>query len=166
MSIRFVADAVPVELERVMRQAFDAETPIIPKAVTTRIRQTTPFIPDDETLRQYAAVLENQANDSMRLVNVTFDGYDYIYAVERPDGMAGDRVQVRTPRGTLRSAKSVDDKYPGIAILRIDETGTERGACVFSYDPESDRLTLQIWSPDDPDGEPIRTIDMTGGTNK
>lgn len=64
-------------------------------AVTLRLRQTVPFIPDDEVLKKYAKVLEEaqtQKSSGVLVSNVRFDSYEWLYMVkpeteseEKPD---------------------------------------------------------------------------------
>lgn len=82
MSIKFVADLTPVKIADIMKDFGFDETPIFRKAITTRIVQTCPFIPDEETLGKYADILNGTQEGEFKLANATFDGYDYIYMVE------------------------------------------------------------------------------------
>lgn len=82
MSIKFVADLTPTKIAGIMKDFGFNEAPVFPKAITTRIVQTCPFIPDEATLEKYADILNGTQEGEFRLANATFDGYDYIYMVE------------------------------------------------------------------------------------
>lgn len=84
MSIRFKAHAQSKQLNELLDGTGFHEKPTAMDAVVTRIVQTVPFIPDDETLAKYAQVIQNGKNASdsdVLLAGNKFDGYDYIYAV-------------------------------------------------------------------------------------
>ena len=81
MSIRFVSDLVPTRLADFVRDVGFDETPVLVKALTSRIEQVYPFIPDDEVLEKYAKTIDGSRTDDFTLANTTFDGYDYIYPV-------------------------------------------------------------------------------------
>lgn len=92
MSIRFKAHAQSKQLNALLDGTGFPEKPTAMDAVVTRIVQTVPFIPDDETLAKYAQVIQDGKNGSGSDVLLTgnkFDGYDYIYAV----GLTDDKVR-------------------------------------------------------------------------
>lgn len=94
MSIRFTGNAGIRAVDDMLSQCFPGEgLPRLQNAVTVRMRQTAPFIPDDETLAGYARIIqEAHSKGGTVLDGVRFDGYDYIYAVEQlPDEGGNDK---------------------------------------------------------------------------
>lgn len=83
MSIRFKADAGVKALDELTDICFPGQRTRMSDAVTLRMTQTVPFVPDEETLAKYAAAIEEsyQANETTVISNVRFDGYDFLYAV-------------------------------------------------------------------------------------
>lgn len=88
MSIRFVGSAGIRSIDDMLSQCFPGEgLPRLQNAVTVRMRQIAPFIPDDETLAGYARIIqESYSKGDTVLDAVRFDGYDYLYAVEERTG--------------------------------------------------------------------------------
>lgn len=87
MSIRFKADAGIRSMDELLDMCFPGERASLKDGLTLRITQTIPFIPDVLTLEKYAAALQDgyeRSNNKIRLSNIRFDGYDYLYAV-RPE---------------------------------------------------------------------------------
>lgn len=100
MSLRFVGNALPSDLNNLLAHCGMSEKLQIEKAVTLRITQTVPFIPDDKTIRNYAELLEasqNNSKTSVKIVNLVFDGYDYLYAVRPADTEPSDRPAIQLP---------------------------------------------------------------------
>lgn len=108
MSIRFIADTVLKEMADFISKFGFNETPTMGNAMITRITQTINVIPDDNMLKKLAAALEGTENGALKLVNVRFDGYDYIHPVV-PDS-AGHDV----------SGHTVD-----VCLIRTDFNGNE-----------------------------------------
>lgn len=84
MSIRFTGNAGVRAIDDMLSQCFPGEgLPRLKDAVTLRLRQVAPFIPDDDTLKEYARIIqESHSKGDTVLDNIRFDGYDYLYAVE------------------------------------------------------------------------------------
>lgn len=83
MSIRFKTDAGIKSLDELTDVCFPGQRVRAADALTLRMAQTVPFVPDEETLAKYAAAIEESYQTSKDAVisNVRFDGYDFIYAV-------------------------------------------------------------------------------------
>lgn len=84
MSMRFVGDASPNALNDMLAGCGMQERLVVQRAVTLRVTQTVPFIPDDETIGRYAEALASthaDAKTGIAVTNVRFDGYDYLYSV-------------------------------------------------------------------------------------
>ena len=85
MSMRFRADTGLASLDETLKQAGFQEMPRAAGAATVRIAQTVPFIPDDDTIRKYEAIVgQAESAGGVSLSGAVFDGYDYIYAVKDP----------------------------------------------------------------------------------
>lgn len=89
MCIRFVGDAEPMEINQLLSSISGGAGGKLSArdAVTLRLRQTVPFIPDDEVLKKYAKVLEEaqtQKSSGVLVSNVRFDSYEWLYMV-RPE---------------------------------------------------------------------------------
>lgn len=86
MSIRFIADIGLTELDEIAERVGIQEKIRAKDAVTLRITQTVPFIPDDELLAQYVETLQEiQNKKGVSISNLKFDGYDYLYAIDIDD---------------------------------------------------------------------------------
>lgn len=75
-------------------------------------------------------------------------------------GPEKEPIKVQTPAGTLEISANlfdgdIDELCPGVVILLIDPNGKEKSAAKIIYEPSDNAVTLQAWSPDDPDGEPV-----------
>lgn len=61
------------------------ESLVIPQEMTYRTTQITRFIPDHRTISEYVDKLKAAFNENpdrqARLLSLTFDGYDYLYAI-------------------------------------------------------------------------------------
>lgn len=92
MSMRFTGNAGIRSIDDMLSQCFPGEgLPRLQNAVTVRMRQVAPFIPDDETLAGYARIIqESYSKGDAVLDAVRFDGYDYLYAVEAAPGQDGE----------------------------------------------------------------------------
>lgn len=85
MCIRFRGDVVFNPDHGIFRLVRDDARLAVEKAVTLRISQVLPAVPDDGMLGKYAEILEDAQKDSdepTRIENIRFDGYDWIYAVK------------------------------------------------------------------------------------
>lgn len=94
MSIRFTADICPDEENPLT--ACLGETPVVKSAITMRIRQVVSFVPDDDTLKQYAKVLEDaqvEKDKGILIRNVRFDGYDWFYAATPDEQQTAERTK-------------------------------------------------------------------------
>lgn len=86
MCIRFRGDIALNPDYGMFKLVRDDAKLAVEKAVTLRISQVLPAVPDDEMLGKYAKILEDAQGNSdepTRVENVKFDGYDYIYAVKQ-----------------------------------------------------------------------------------
>lgn len=84
MSMKFTCDAVPAQTADFMAQMGFFETPLLPTALTATIRQTVPFIPDDEVLKRYAETLVGAKSNGLTIKSAKFAGYEWLYAIEPP----------------------------------------------------------------------------------
>lgn len=94
MSIRFTADICPDE-ENPLTACLGG-TPVVKSAITMRIRQVVSFVPDDDTLKQYAKVLEDaqvEKDKGILIRNVRFDGYDWFYAATPDEQQTAERTK-------------------------------------------------------------------------
>ena len=84
MCIRFTGDAEPADINKLLASISGGAGGKLTArdAVTLRMRQVIPFIPDDEVLKQYAGILEQAQTERNGVIvsNVRFDGYDWLYA--------------------------------------------------------------------------------------
>lgn len=72
---------------------------------------------------------------------------------------------VETPAGTLRVTESPDPEYPGIVVMLLDRvTGCEISAHVSEYIPNKNQVITQLYSYEDPDGEPCHRHAMSPPT--
>lgn len=63
-------------------------------------------------------------------------------------------ISIDTKAGTIKAFELKDNGYPGISVVYENKTGGEPGA-VMSYNPVKDSIDLMIYSPSDPDGDPV-----------
>lgn len=86
MSIRLKADIGIKSIDAVIEACFPGQRPSLQDGLVLRMHQVVAFVPDDETLAAYARILEeNYDPGDTRISNVRFDGYDYIYAIRKPE---------------------------------------------------------------------------------
>lgn len=84
MSMRFVGDAGLKSINDMLSYCGLQDRVIAEQAVTLRIEQVVPFIPDDDTIQKYIQVLTEahaESKSEITVENIRFDGYDYLYAV-------------------------------------------------------------------------------------
>lgn len=69
-------------------------------------------------------------------------------------------LQIDTPKGIVKAVKSPDKENPGIVLLFLDRNGREHSACTMQYLKDQDRTVANIYSSDNPDGDPVFTFGM------
>lgn len=84
MSMKFICDAVPAETADFLARMGFFETPVLPTALTATIRQTVPFVPDDDVLKRYAETLVGAKSNGLTIRSAAFAGYEWLYAVAPP----------------------------------------------------------------------------------
>ena len=63
--------------------------------------------------------------------------------------------EIAVPSGRIRVQRSMDPALGGNVLMHVDNEGAERGAVLLAYDDEAGKLTATVWSPEDPDGDPV-----------
>lgn len=87
MRLRFVADVGLTDLNNMLQTCGFHETPIAQKLLDLSMEQTVTFIPDDETLKEYAQAIQDSYNEGHKeagvfVKNCRFECYEYLYAVK------------------------------------------------------------------------------------
>lgn len=84
MSLKFTASAGLKSLDDMLSSAFpDEGLPRLKDAVTIRMRQVLPVVPDDEMIQAYAETIRKAYSErDTTLHDIRFDGYDYLRVVE------------------------------------------------------------------------------------
>lgn len=87
MSLKFTASAGLKSLDDMLSSAFPGEgLPRLKDAVTVRMRQVLPVVPDADMIEAYAASIQKAYSErDTTLHDVKFEGYDYLRVVEAVD---------------------------------------------------------------------------------
>lgn len=83
MSLKFTASAGLKSLDDMLSSAFPGEgLPRLKDAVTVRMRQVLPVVPDADMIEAYAASIQKAYSErDTTLHDVKFEGYDYLKVV-------------------------------------------------------------------------------------
>lgn len=87
MALKFTASAGLKSLDDMLSSAFPGEgLPRLKDAVTIRMRQVLPVVPDDAMIQAYAETIRKAYSErDTTLHDIRFDGYDYLRVVEADD---------------------------------------------------------------------------------
>lgn len=84
MSLKFTASAGLKSLDDMLSSAFPGEgLPRLKDAVTIRMRQILPVVPDEAMIQAYAETIRKAYSErDTTLHDIRFDGYDYLRVVK------------------------------------------------------------------------------------
>lgn len=87
MSLKFTASAGLKSLDDMLSSAFPGEgLPRLKDAVTIRMRQVLPVVPDEAMIQAYAETIRKTYSErDTTLHDIRFDGYDYLRVVKTDD---------------------------------------------------------------------------------
>lgn len=75
-------------------------------------------------------------------------------------GKSQRKFEIQTPLGIIRAAESLDKDNPGIALFFLDKDGIERSSCLLEYIESESQMTLAVWMPERPEGDPRYELKM------
>jgi hypothetical protein len=109
---------------------------------------------DLNTIHTYIFQYTSEGDKTHNYLNYRSEVIAKIQAIEKQNIKEKTKLVVDTPITPIYADVLPDREYPGIALMIYTKEHGEIGA-IMDYDPFKQIIWLRVWTPDDPNGDPI-----------
>lgn len=148
----FGGDEKPAKPKTEAQQEICVETPAGP--IKARVVQ------EDEQLGIEISYADQAGRESKAVMAYSSPRKIVGLHVGVPDSGTTEKIQVKTPKGTIEAKVIQDREYPGIALCYA-EPGTGEPGAIMEYTPTHDDVVMRVYDVPHADDEPRMIVSMT-----